>query len=90
MIFLKVSELRKRQGNFFNLGYYVLCSYKSIKVILNYVFLFWVLSKAQKRRIANNLLLWSAQVRLHTLSARIPASLLANLILVFANTAIVQ
>lgn len=70
MIFLKVFEQRKRQGNFiFNLGYYVLRSYRSIKVIPNYVFFFWALSKARKRRTVDNLPLWPAQVRLHTLPA---------------------
>jgi hypothetical protein len=90
MIFLKVVELRKRQGNFFYLGCYVLCSYRSIKVILNCVFLFWALSKIQKRKITDNLPLWSAQVLLHTLSAGIPPSLLANPIQSSANTAVVQ
>lgn len=90
VIFPKVAEQRKRQGNFFfNLGYYVLCSYRSIKVIPNYVFLFWALSTAQNRRTADNLPLWSAQVRLHTLPARILSPLMANLIQFFTNTAIV-
>jgi hypothetical protein len=91
MIFLKVVELRKWQGNIcLNLGYCVPCSYRSIKLTLNCVFLFWALFKVQKRRIVDNLPLWSAQVRPRTLSAQIPASLLANLIQVFANTAIVE